>query len=150
MRNCRKRPGSSGKRPDPPFRIIPYKEERFNPKRQENQKPGLGKNSRSPAQTVKKTLRGSCQRGRSPSDYIHIDRLTCGRQIPLQGFAVRSTRSGGEFSALLKTLPKRVRSTEDEDSPERATAVRSLRRVAGQAATVSGEKDRRRRAFLTN
>ena len=30
--------------------------------------------------------------------------------------------------------PKRVRSTEDEDSPERATAVRSPRRKAGQAA----------------
>ncbi len=30
--------------------------------------------------------------------------------------------------------PKRVRSTEDEDGPERATAVRSPRRKAGQAA----------------
>ena len=85
-----------------------------------------------------------------PSDCIRIDRLTCGRQIPLQGFTVRSTRSGGEFSAKPKTVSKKVRSTEDKDSPERATAVRSLRREAGQAATVSGEKDRRRRAFWTS
>ena len=41
-------------------------------------------------QTVEKLLRGSCQRGRSPSDYIRIDRLC---------------RSGGAFSATPKTLP---------------------------------------------
>ena len=34
---------------------------------------------------------------------------------------------------------RRVRSAEDEDSPERSTAVRSLRRKAGQAAKKGAE-----------
>ena len=43
--------------------------------------------------------------------------------------------------------PKRVRSTEGEDSPERATAVRSLRREAGQAAKKGAKhRGRARRA----
>ena len=42
---------------------------------------------------------------------------------------------------------RRVRSTEDEDSPERATAVRSLRREAGQAAKKGAKhRGRARRA----
>ena len=41
-------------------------------------------------QTVEKLLRGSCQRSRSPSDYLRIDRLC---------------RSSGAFSATPKTLP---------------------------------------------
>ena len=40
-------------------------------------------------QTVEKPFSGSCQRGRTPSDWIRIDRLC---------------RSGGEFSALPKTF----------------------------------------------
>jgi len=43
--------------------------------------------------------------------------------------------------------PKRVRSTEGEDSPERATAVRSLRREAGRAAKKGAKhRGRARRA----
>ena len=43
--------------------------------------------------------------------------------------------------------PKRVRSTEDEDGPERATAVRSPRREAGQAAKKGAKhRGRARRA----
>ena len=40
--------------------------------------------------------------------------------------------------------PKRVRSTEDEDSPERATAVRSPRRKAGRAAKKGAKPVTRR------
>ena len=46
-------------------------------------------------------------------------------------------------AALSPRTSLRVRSTEDEDSPERATAVRSLRRKAGQAAK-KGAKHRGR------
>ena len=43
--------------------------------------------------------------------------------------------------------PKRVRSTEDEDGPERATAVRSTRRKAGRAAKKGAKhRGRARRA----
>ena len=38
------------------------------------------------------------------SDYIRIDRLTCSRQIPLQGFAVRSTRPVTAFAANLAMI----------------------------------------------
>ena len=44
---------------------------------------------RSAARLLKNPFRGSCQRGRPPSDWIRIDRLC---------------RSGGEFSALPKTF----------------------------------------------
>ena len=47
---------------------------------------------------------------------------------PRSGSAVRSLRRKAGQAA------KRVRSTENEDGPERATAVRSPRRKAGQAA----------------
>ena len=59
-------------------------------------------------------------------------------------------RSGSAVRSLRREAgqaAKRVRSTEDEDSPERATAVRSPRREAGRAAKKGAKhRGRARRA----
>ena len=59
-------------------------------------------------------------------------------------------RSGSAVRSLRREAgqaAKRVRSTEDEDSPERATAVRSPRRKAGRAAKKGAKhRGRARRA----
>ena len=83
------------------------------------------------------------ERKRVPSGHNRRRRLATGSRQPKRGFGTAVPKTTIEvaerrLSALCRsTFPAnqlRVRSTEDEDSPERATAVRSPRPVGERAA----------------
>ena len=85
------------------------------------------------------------QRQRSPKP---ATRSGAGRQKGCEAPRTRTALKGLPQSEARDAKrggpPKRVRSTEDEDSPERATAVRSPRRKAGRAAKKGAKPVTRR------
>ena len=89
----------------------------------------------------------AAQRQRSPKPATQSG---AGRQKGCEAPRASTPRSGSAVRSLRREAgqaAKRVRSTEDEDGPERATAVRSPRRKAGRAAKKGAKhRGRARRA----